>query len=212
MKSLQDSGFLAGVVAGGAVAVLAGLGLALTRDPATAEAAGGLATESLAELGGWLHGNLGLSLPVFALVFGLYLASLKRLHAAVDENASMETVAQADHMADVWTSLFFGVGVIWTAIGMRGALVHALSGPASVDTGGAEVLARMVDGGILLALSTTIFGGVGGYLMRVYKSLKVGGKLRAYYQRETRRDMAAIRVSLSAIERRVTRRPDGEEA
>ena len=114
----------------------------------------------------------------------------------------MQDVGQADHLSDVWTSVFFGVGVIWTAIGMRGALVQALAGDADPG-GGVEVLERMVDGGILLALSTTIFGGVGGYLMRVWKTLTVGSELKRYYEREQRRDLTAIRISLSAIERRL---------
>jgi hypothetical protein len=71
------------------------------------------------------------------------------------------------------------------------------------------VLERMVDGGILLALSTTIFGGVGGYLMRAWKALVVGAPLKRFYDREGRRDLAAMRVSLSAIERRLeTQAPD----
>ena len=107
---------------------------------------------------------------------------------------------QADHLSDVWTSLFFGVGVIFTAIGMRGALVEALSDNAS---GGVQVLERMVDGGILLALSTTIVGGVGGYLMRAWKALSTGAQLARYYEREQNRDLAALRASVSGIERRL---------
>ena len=125
---------------------------------------------------------------------------------ALAGGAPVDAVAQHDHLTDVWTSLFFGVGVIWTAIGMRGALVQALA-PASPPGGGVEVLERMVDGGILLALSTTIFGGVGGYLMRVWKTLAVGAMLKRYYEREQRRDLTALRVSLSDIQRRAWPRP-----
>ena len=83
---------------------------------------------------------------------------------------------------------------------MRGALVEALTGGG---TGGVEVLGRMVDGGILLALSTTIFGGVGGYLMRAWKALRVGAELTRYYEREGSRDLAALRASVSGIEYRL---------
>ena len=61
----------------------------------------------------------------------------------------------------------------------------------------------MIDGGILLALSTTIFGGIGGYCMRVWKAVAVGGDLKRYYDADARRDLSALRVSVSAIERRL---------
>ena len=35
-------------------------------------------------------------------------------------------MVQLDHLTDIWTTLFFGTGVIWTAIGMRSALIFAL--------------------------------------------------------------------------------------
>ena len=148
----------------------------------------------------WVWNNLGWSLPVFAAVIVLYATTLERLKRALGRAAPADEVAQADHLTDVWTSLFFGVGVIWTAIGMRGALVEALGAPGD-NSGGVEVLQRMVDGGILLALSTTIFGVVGGYFMRAWKTLVVGGELKRYYEADARRDLAALRVSVSAIER-----------
>ena len=62
------------------------------------------------------------------------------------------------------------------------------------------MLQRLVDGGILLALSTTIFGGVGGYLMRVYKSMSLGSLLQQQYDQAARVDTAEMRQSLSRIE------------
>ena len=161
----------------------------------------------------WVWRNLGFSVPVFTLVMVLFVTTLERLRRSLDGSAPLEDVAQADHLSDVWTSLFFGVGVIWTAIGMRGALVQALAGTdTGVASGGVAVLERMVEGGILLALSTTIFGGVGGYLMRVWKTLMVGGALKRFYECESRRDVAAVRVSLSSIERQLHRLlPDKED-
>lgn len=185
---------------------LAGLvtGLLVTGTPALAFAlagrglADGVAAADLAgSLLGWVWQNLGYSLPVFGVVMLLYVNTLDRLRGALARSAPPEEVRQADHLSDVWTSLFFGVGVIWTAIGMRGALVEALT---AGGTGGVEVLERMVDGGILLALSTTIFGGVGGYLMRAWKAMRVGAELARYYERESSRDLAALRASVSAIE------------
>lgn len=194
----QRQRFTAGLSAGVLTVALVALILAL----AAGQTAGESLSERLASLMSWIWRNLGMSTPVFALVLTLYALSLERLRRTLAEGAPMQDVGQADHLSDVWTSVFFGVGVIWTAIGMRGALVQALAGDADPG-GGVEVLERMVDGGILLALSTTIFGGVGGYLMRVWKTLTVGSELKRYYEREQRRDLTAIRISLSAIERRL---------
>lgn len=189
--------FMAGLVAGALVGGLAVL--AMTVGPGTLFG-GQDAPEVLGRLMAWTWRNLGFSLPVFGVVLGLYATSLVRLRRALARSAPPDEVRQADHLSDVWTSLFFGVGVIWTAIGMRGALVEALTGGG---TGGVEVLGRMVDGGILLALSTTIFGGVGGYLMRAWKALRVGAELTRYYEREGSRDLAALRASVSGIEYRL---------
>lgn len=182
--------FLAGMLAGALVSVAAVSALVYSGPvPEAPDQVGGFVT--------WVWRNLGFSLPVFGLVLFLYVLGLRRLRRALGRGAPADEVRQADHLSDVWTSLFFGVGVIWTAIGMRGALVESLTGDVA---GGVEVLERMIDGGILMALSTTIFGGVGGYLMRAWKALAVGADLARYYERESSRDLAALRASVSGIE------------
>jgi len=124
----------------------------------------------------WMHNNLGLSMI-----------------RCLDEKQPPERVAQFESLTDVWISLFFGIGVIWTAVGMRGALLHALGTPGQIDGGQAiTVLERLVDGGILTALSTTILGGAGGYLMRLIKTLRIGARLNRYY--ETREQIQSERV------------------
>lgn len=190
--------FLAGVLAGALFSIAAVSALVFS-------GSGPGAPEQVGRFVAWVWSNLGFSLPVFGLVLSLYLASLARLKNALGRSAPADEVRQADHLSDIWTSLFFGVGVIWTAIGMRGALVESLTGEAA---GGVEVLERMIDGGILMALSTTIFGGVGGYLMRVWKALTAGADLARYYERENNRDLAALRESVSGIEYRL--RPRSE--
>lgn len=202
MRHLAIGRFGSGLTAG---VLLTGLAaIAFTLAGQNPESGGDAAVRELAGTTvAWAWRNLGWSLPVFALVLALYAATLERLREALRSGAPADEVAQADHLTDVWTSLFFGVGVIWTAIGMRGALVQALGGPTGSGAG-VEVLQRMVDGGILLALSTTIFGGVGGYLMRAWKAVVVGADLKRYYEAESRRDLSALRVSLSAIERHLT--------
>ncbi len=153
----------------------------------------------LDDAGNWVHRNLGYSLIPFGITLVLYLATLQRLASNLAQNQSVEQVAQAEHLLEVWISLFFGIGVIWTAIGMRGALIYAL-GDITQATGSAiEVLARMVDGGMLTALSTTILGGAGGYLMRLGKSLSLGLKLSNYYSLQEQHQRQRIEVLLSDI-------------
>jgi hypothetical protein len=85
---------------------------------------------------------------------------------------------------------------------MRSALIFALGDrDAALSQGAFAMLERMIDGGILLALSTTIFGGIGGYLMRVYKTVTVGMQLQRCYDRAARADTSEMRQSLKRIER-----------
>jgi hypothetical protein len=140
-------------------------------------------TTGLQAAGEWMQRNLGLSVLPFGITLVLYLYSLRTLARRLADNAPQNEVAQLEHLTDVWTSLFFGIGVIWTAIGMRSALLHAIGDPTvAAQSGAFAILARLVDGGILTALTTTIVGGIGGYLMRVIKSLHLGTQLSLYYE------------------------------
>jgi hypothetical protein len=155
----------------------------------------------------WAYINLGSSIPVFALLLLAFFFSLKRLRSHLDNERPVNQVVQLDHLTDIWTTLFFGTGVIWTAIGMRSALIFALGDPdATVQQGAFAILKRMVDGGILLALSTTIFGGIGGYMMRVYKAVTLGALLQRRYDRAARVDTSRMRESLHRIERHLNDR------
>lgn len=150
---------------------------------------------------GWVYANLGSSLPVFALLILAYFMTLGRLQNHLQTSRPIEDIVQLDHLADTWTTLFFGTGVIWTAIGMRSALIVALGDrDATLQQGAFGVLERLVDGGILLALSTTIFGGVGGYLMRVYKSVSLGSLLQQRYDQAARVDTSSMKDALHRIE------------
>ena len=149
----------------------------------------------------WVYANLGSSLPVFATLLIAWLFTLGRLRMRLQGDDPIERIVQLDHLADTWTTLFFGTGVIWTAIGMRSALMFALGEPeASVQEGAFAVLERLVDGGILLALSTTIFGGIGGYLMRIYKSIALGAQLQQRYDQAARVDTTRMSDALHRIE------------
>lgn len=164
--------------------------------------------EQLPDFGDWLnwtYTNLGSSIPVFAVLLLAFFFSLRRLRSHLENDRPVNEVVQLDHLTDIWTTLFFGTGVIWTAIGMRSALLFALGDPdTTIQEGAFAVLERMVDGGILLALSTTIFGGIGGYMMRVFKSISLGAALQQHYDRAARVDTSIMRESLQRIEQHLT--------
>ncbi len=144
----------------------------------------------------WLITNLGLSLFAFALLIVWYLAAMARLGRSLSSGAPLAEVQQAEQRVDTIVALVFGVGVIWTAVGMRGALTFALGGGAvAIDQSAAVVLNRLVSGGMLVALSSTIAGGVLGYSMRVIRQLSLGSAISARYQlahQEQTRQFAAI--------------------
>jgi len=149
----------------------------------------------------WAYTNLGLSIPVFAGLLLAYFVTLGRLRDALAKSKPINLIVQLDHLTDIWTTLFFGTGVIWTAIGMRSALIFALGDrDAAMSQGAFAMLERMIDGGILLALSTTIFGGIGGYLMRVYKTITLGADLQQQFDTAARADTSEMRQSLQRIE------------
>ncbi len=164
---------------------------------------------SIGNPGDWLHWaytNLGSSIPVFAILLLTYFVTLGRLRIALADNQPITQIVQLDHLTDIWTTLFFGTGVIWTAIGMRSALIFALGDrTTALEQGAFAMLERMIDGGILLALSTTIFGGVGGYVMRVYKTLTLGTQLQQQYDNAARADTSQMRASLQRIEQHLAR-------
>ena len=159
----------------------------------------------------WLSHNLGWSIPVFVVLVMAYAVTLATLKTRLAENAPVNRIVQLDQLADTWTTLFFGTGVIWTAIGMRSALIYALGDrDVALSSGAFAMLERMIDGGILLALSTTIVGGIGGYLMRVYNTMSVGAALTRRYDEAARADTSEMRRSLERIERHLGRRAEPE--
>ena len=154
----------------------------------------------------WAYINLGSSIPVFAVLLLAYFVTLGRLKTALEQSRAIDQVVQLDQLTDIWTTLFFGTGVIWTAIGMRSALIFALGDrDAALQQGAFAMLERMIDGGILLALSTTIFGGIGGYLMRVYKTVTLGTRLQQQYDQAARVDTSEMRASLTRIEQHLSK-------
>ena len=87
--------------------------------------------------------------------------------------------------------------------------MHSRLKPGITATEGAfAILQRMVDGGILLALSTTIVGGIGGYLMRAIKSISLGKQLNTVYMRASQQPGAQNLAALNRIERLLDKTPE----
>jgi hypothetical protein len=200
MQVHNGRGFLSGMLLGVLISLLTGLIGVYLLIVLDIVAVSVVDTPGLQALSEWTRRNLGLSVLPFGITLALYVRSLRALSRRLDDSASQNEVVQLEHLTDVWTSLFFGIGVIWTAIGMRSALLYALGDPAvAAESGAFTILTRLVDGGILTALTTTIVGGIGGYLMRVIKSSYLGTKLSRYYEQQEQRHAARVEDLLRDI-------------
>lgn len=185
---------------GAGIGVMLALLALLIAEPASESAA----VTSGESLGSWLNANLGHSIWLFVIVFTLYVFNLRRLNKLINTDSQLRDVVELDQLLDVWIHLFVGIGVIWTAVGMRSALQSALGDPGGALTDSASnVLRKLVDGGILLALTTTIVGGVGGYLMRLGKTVLVGAGLQDFYEEMNRREMRQLISTAERIEARL---------
>jgi hypothetical protein len=207
-RSHIASGFSAGFIAGALGVLLIGAALLYMLNMSEVVAISVLKIPSVQRALGWTYENLRLSvIPFFltALCFGGSLMRLRRLLS--DPGVSADKVAQTEHLVDIWINLFFGIGVIWTAIGMRGALLEGLgdlNSQSAARLGAFSILQRLVDGGILLALSTTIFGAVGGYFLRLVKSLTMGNRVKAYYNQLAEQQAASVQHVLQSIDDRLS--------
>lgn len=139
----------------------------------------------------FMYRHLRLSIVAFGALFILYGWLIVRMHYLLDRHDSeLAKLSFYDRLLNTTISTFFGVGVIWTAIGMETALMEALKG---IDAGGGSMaeagayglLERLVNGGLLLALSTTVFGGFCGYVLRLLKIILLGDKWDRFILKES---------------------------
>ena len=174
------SGYLIGIIAG----VITTIGFIYILNASGFIAISSVGKFSLAMGLRWVYGNLGLSIIPFSLIAAGFFIYLGRLISKLSREESFaEDIYATDEKIDLLMNIFFGVGVIWTAIGMRNALLASLGNidaEIAAQKGAFYILTQLVDGGILLSLSTTIVGGVGGYIMRMIKAWSVGVKLNAF--------------------------------
>ncbi len=200
MKQLKNGGFFNGMLLGMTLSLITGLVLVYLLTVLEVISVSILEAPQVQVLLEWSRRNLGLSVLPFGITLGLYIHSLRALQQGLGDNRPLDEISQLEHLNDVWTSLFFGIGVIWTAIGMRSALLFALGDPGiATQAGAAAVLQRLVDGGILTALTTTIVGGIGGYVMRVTKSSLLGTRLSRYYEEQEQHHANRVEALLSDI-------------
>lgn len=204
--------FLQGLFAGAFGTMMGGAALLYTLAQLNLIRLQDTAISSPSEWLAWAYTNLGSSIPVFTVLLLAFFITLGRLQRHLETDKPVNQIVQLDHLTEIWTTLFFGAGVIWTAIGMRSALIYALGDrEVALQQGAFAMLERMIDGGILLALSTTIFGGVGGYMMRVYKTVTLGAKLQHRYDLAARADTSEMRESLHRIEQHLSERDPATE-
>jgi hypothetical protein len=203
-KSHHATVFSAGFITGALGVLVIGTLLLYMMNMSELVAISVLKVPSIQRALSWTYENLRLSIVPFFITLLFYTGSLLRLkHYLRSRSVSVEKIAQTDHLVDIWINLFFGIGVIWTAIGMRGALLEGLgdlNAQSAAKLGAFSILQRLVDGGILLALSTTIFGAVGGYMLRLIKSLTVGAQVKAYYNRLAEKQADSVHTILSSID------------
>jgi len=175
--------------------------------------------------GGWIlnpynliTGYLGHSILFFVpvlfgylLFFVLLKTSLSRFQSDPTE---LDNVRFYSGGIEMFISLFFGIGVLFTAWGLQNALVSAIGGVSRAEAGqlGAwGILQRLVDNGILVALWTTIVGGVGGYLMRLAKHFFLGRELIRFSSRRMEQEkgnffetLESIKLHLEQIEHQIS--------
>lgn len=151
----------------------------------------------------WCYGNLGLSIIPFTAALWLYFVCLRKLSILLNiDNPDAVVIVSTEEKVDLLVNIFFGIGVIWTAIGMRNALLASLGNmdaETAAQKGAFYILTKLVEGGILLALSTTIFGGIGGYFMRMTKSWVVGARLTSFFEQSYKKEQTDVLDRLDHI-------------
>jgi hypothetical protein len=128
----------------------------------------------------FFYRHLRLSVVPFGCLFLLYTYLIVKMRRCLTyHQPKISQLTYYDRLLNMVISCFFGVGVIWTALGIETALMEALNGvnegQEAVASGGAwMLLERLVNGGLLLALSTTVFGGICGYFLKLMKIFLLG--------------------------------------
>ena len=158
--------------------------------------------EYIAELGGSIYFFSG-NIILYAVACLMLSQTLSRKSADYHEINFWNTAANLS------VSLFFGIGVLYTAVGMQRAFHLALGNinqDMATSMGPWGVLERLVNGGLLMALITTIVGGALGYTLRLVKFMVFGKKLIIIKNEHDNLNSLRIIEQLSVIENIISKK------
>ncbi len=182
--------------------------LTLNRTGIIAFTGGGWLINSYSIISGYLGHSVLFFIPVLFGYF-LFFAFLKTsLSRSQSDPKALDNVRFYSGGLEMFITLFFGIGVLFTAWGLQNALVSAIGGVTKAEAGrlGAwGILQRLVDNGILIALWTTIVGGVGGYLMRFAKHFFLGKDLIRFSNRRMVKEKTRFFECFESIRRHLER-------
>ena len=156
--------------------------------------------------------GMGSSVLFFAINVLWFLLVLRKLRCEVRSSTrNIPEIQFLDNYCNMLVNLSFAIGIFYTAFGMVRALYITLSGltqEVAESLGAWEILRSLVDGGIIMALVTTMAGLVLGYGMRIIKYRSVGREILRIASAEAReqindfkRILADIQETLLRIER-----------
>lgn len=180
--------------------------LALNQAGIIAFTGGGWLVNSYNRIADYLGYSVLFFIPALAgyfLFFVLLKTSLSRYRS---DPAKIDDIRYYSTGMELFIAIFFGIGVLFTAWGLQNALVSAIGGVSKTEAGqlGAwGILKRLVDNGILIALWTTIVGGIGGYLMRFAKHFFLGKALSHCLNWRQEQEKKAFFETLESIKRDV---------
>lgn len=178
---LASSGIIL-LIAGLTVLLSAFVLLVLSQLGMIAFTGGGWIVHTFSLITGYLGYSILFFLPVLA-GYCFFFARLRRSLFLQMDSDQTENIRFYNGGMEMTVTLFFAIGVLFTAWGMQNALVSALGDVSKTEAarmGAWGILKRMVDNGILIALWTTIVGGAGGYLMRLVKYTFLGRALNRF--------------------------------
>ena len=148
--------------------------------------------------------------PTLIAYIAFFLLASKSLSTYQEETDEAVNLKYYTGGMDLCTSLFVGIGVIYTSYGISNALVTAIANLNQEEAGrlGAwGILRKLVDNGILIALWTTIIGSAGAYFMRFFRYVFHGRALTriAYQAQKKEKDdffsaLDAIKVHVESID------------
>ena len=156
--------------------------------------------------------SLGSSLFFFSANFIMFIIGCLMLQYNLkSENPAYTNIKYWDSIVNLSLALFFGIGVLYTAVGMMHAFQLALGNidqAIATTLGPWGILQRLVEGGLLMALLTTIVGGAFGYVLRLLKFLIFGKTLIHLQEQHTKEHQEKIITTLQNIEYKLSQLTD----